>query len=185
MRGREFSRWSIPVRRIGTLLALSVGLLGGKLSASTILFTDTNLGGGLFRINYSLSGITFQANEALDITFPAAQFTLLQNGVAPSGFSVLLFQPNSPQGAPGVYSALALSGPVTPAGTFSVEALFTGTGSPGPQDFELDQFDSSGMFVSVVDTGTTTPAVPEPGSLPIYAVLIIAGGVAQATRRRT
>jgi hypothetical protein len=159
--------------------------MGGRLNASSILFQDTELSPGLFRIDYIMSGIVFQANEALELNFDASLYTQLQNGVAGAGFDLLLIQPNNPGGAPGLYSALALTGPLTPTGTFSVDAVMSGQSIPGPQQFQLNQYDTSGMFVETVDSGVTASSVPEPGTLPLNMVVLLIGGIAGAVRRRT
>src|SRR4051794_28013889 len=89
-------------------LVLTLGLFALTLPAAVINFTVTNVGANVFRYNYTVSAVTFQANQELDIRFDPALYSTLTSGVAPSGFSLDLFQPNNPPQAFGDYSAVAL-----------------------------------------------------------------------------
>src|ERR1700738_2666808 len=80
---------------------LMVGLTAGGLHAGSIQFDVTPTGGNIFRYDYLVTGFVFQRNEQLDIRFDPARYGVLSNGVAPSGFSVTLLNPNNPPGNPG------------------------------------------------------------------------------------
>ena len=178
--------------RMNCCLPLSAGLLlvllGTKLSAAAIVqFQVADLGGNLHRYNYSISGYSFQQNQELAISFAPALYGTLSNGLASSGFNLLLLQPNSPPGTSGVYSALALVNNPSLAGPFSVDFIFKGPGAPSTQPFLINQYDQSGTFVSTIGSGLTTPlggpAVPEPGSFSLGGVALLVSGVLWTVRR--
>jgi len=171
------------MRNVPSVILLTVFAAVG-LSAATIDFQITPLGGNAFQYNYNLHGITFQANEELDIRFDPTLYGILSNGVAPSGFAVNLLQPNNPPGVFGDYSALAQVNNPSTAGPFSVQVTFIGQGQPGGQPFFLNQFNSDGVFISSVDAGLTTNALPEPMSLTLSASGLLLGAL-WAVRRRS
>jgi hypothetical protein len=177
-------------------LALWVGSIAVNLSAGTVNYeftvlpfappADAPAGSSMLQVTYLLSNFTFEANQELDIQFDPTLFGELSNGTTPSGFIVNLFQPNNPPGAPGDFSALNTSGG-TVTGSFSVDAVYLGSGSPGPQTYTIDQFDSQGNFVAQVSEGSTTPsngAVPEPGSAWLGGSGLAMSGVWWMIRRR-
>ena len=169
-------------RRLPRILLLSA-LLAGSLYASPIVQYQVITNGTTETYKYFVSGFDFLANQELDIQFgqlgSSNVFGHLSNGKAPAGFDVMLFQPNNPPQAPGDYTALALVDHPSLSGTFSVDVTLTGTGVPGPQFFTISQFDSNGMFVSLLASGNAqlaASAAPEPASfLPCGMVLVIAG----------
>jgi hypothetical protein len=133
-----------------------------------------------------MSGITLLANQELDIVFSAALYTTLSNGVVSSGFDLMLLQPNNPPGAPGHFSALALSNIGVVPGPWSVDFLFNGPGTPGSQPFFINQYDASGRFITTLESGTTqnSAQVPEPGTFMLLGLVVIGCGVGWAVRRR-
>ena len=177
--------------RIQTLFVFCAAFCGlvANASAATIDFTVTKLpAAGQFRYNYTVSGVDFLANQALDIQFAASLYSGLMNGVAGTGFQVLLLQPNNPPGVAGDYIALATLDHPSLAGPFSVDFTFLGTGTPGAQPFTIDQYSPSGMFVSTITSGTTTPrggvGVPEPGGFALSFLGLIVGGGWWLARRQ-
>ena len=179
-------------------LALWVGCLAANLSAGTVNYDFTVLpfappanapaGSSMLQVNYLLSNFTFLANQELDIQFDPSLFGTLSNATAPSGFTVDLFQPNNPPGAEGDFSALNISGG-TVTGTFSVDAVYLGSGAPPSQAYTISQFDSQGNFVSQVSSGFTVPtgdtSVPEPASFWLSSLGFMIGGAWWMIRRRT
>ena len=175
-------------RRLPRILLLSA-LLAGSLYASPIVQYQVITNGTTETYKYFVSGFDFLANQELDIQFgqlgSSNVFGHLSNGKAPAGFDVMLFQPNNPPQAPGDYTALALVDHPSLSGTFSVDVTLIGTGVQagagvqGPQLFTISQFDSNGMFVSLLASGSTQlagSATPEPASfLPCGMALVIAG----------
>ena len=170
-------------------LTLSAAVLAANLSAAAIVqFQVTDLGGTLHRYNYSVSGYAFQQNQELAISFAPALYGTLSNGVAGSGFSLLLLQPNNPPGVSGDYSALALMNNPSLAGPFRVDFIFNGSGTPGAQPFLVNQYDQSGNFISTISSGVTTPSgpsVPEPRSFSLAGVALLVGGALWTVRRRS
>ena len=169
-------------RQLPKLLLLSA-LLAGSLSASPILQYSVTTNGTTGTYHYFVSGFDFLTNQELDIQFgqlgSGNLFGQLSNGKAPAGFDLMLFQPNNPPQAPGDYSALALVDHPSLSGTFSVDFTLTGMGVPASQFFTISQFDNSGMFVSLLASGSTQlegSGAPEPASfLPCGVALVIAG----------
>ena len=178
-------------------LALWVGCLAASLSAGTVNYDFTVLpfappanapaGSSMLQVNYLLSNFTFLANQELDIQFDPSLFGTLSNPTAPSGFTINLFQPDNPPGAAGDFSALNKSGG-TVTGSFSVDAVYLGSGTPGPQEYTISQFDSQGNFISQVSSGFTVASgdttVPEPGSFWLGSLGFMIGGAWWMIRRR-
>ena len=171
-------------------LAIGAAILCAALSAAPIVQYDVvGLGGSAFQYSYTVSGVAFQQNQALEITFPAALFGSISNGVAPSNFSVLLLQPNNPPAANGIYSALALINNPSLAGAFKVDATYLGPGTPGAQSFSIVQYDATGAFVGSLSGGTTTArttsTIPEPSVGLLSGFGLCVCGVLLRVRRRT
>jgi hypothetical protein len=178
------------------LLSLTT-LMVCSVYADPIVQYQVNTVGNTGTYTYFLSGFDYRANQPclnnpallcddeLDIQFPVTSpviFEQLSNGVAGPGFDLLLFQPNNPPQAQGDYSALATVDHPPLAGPFKVDFTFTGSGTPGSQEFSISQFDvNTGSFQNaIVASGFTTAlvssTVPEPASwLYCGAGLIIAG----------
>jgi hypothetical protein len=175
-------------------LMVAAACLGAGLAAgATISFQTSDLpdvipGQDLREYVYTISGVTLQANQGIDILFNPATYGTLSNGKAGAGFDLALFQPNVPVGASGDYSALALVNNPSLAGPFSVDFVFLGPGQPGSQPFQINQFDSSGNFLRTISSGfTVAAAVPEPNMAPLAGVSLVLIAVAAgiARRRRT
>jgi len=146
------------------------------------------LGGTSFRYTYDFTTLSLQANQEVDIRFSPTLYSTLTNGVAGSGFSLAVFQPNNPPGAFGDYAALALVNNPSLTGPFRVDFTFLGAGSPGAQPFFINQYDAAGNFLRIVDSGTTTPPggnVPEPATWLLGAAGLIFTAIAKSARRRT
>lgn len=150
-----------------------------NLAAGVITVGTSSLGGNLYRDNYVLSGVTFQANEALDISFDPSLYGSLSNGVAPSGFSVTLLQPNNPPGDSGDFIALAQADNSSGSEAFSVQFMYLGAGQPGIQPVSLNQFDQNGVFQYAVDTPGVASQVqssqaPEPATFTLIGISFLA-----------
>ena len=184
MRTHNLREAVLSVITARALPLLFLGFIALNAHGANILFDTTNLGSNLFRFDYTFTGVTFQANQELDFMFVATEYSLLENPVVGSGFTPVTFQPNSPLGSPGIFGIFSPTGPQTPVGTFSVEAEFTGTGTPGSQPYEIDQYDASGGFEGVVGTGTagSSSQTPEPTTMIAGVALIILSLVSRAGR---
>jgi hypothetical protein len=188
------------------------GLLAFSLSAATIVQSQLTNAGTTGIYQYVVSGFNFSANQpclsdslppgnpafecfdVLDIEFDPNVFSQISNGVAPAGFEVLLFQPDNPPQAPGDYIAEAMVNQPSLNGTFSVDFALTGNGTPGSQQYSINQFDTAGSFMGAVPLNasgqtvgsTVLPAsgAPEPASLSLCGAALIMGSVLWALRGR-
>ena len=135
----------------------------GPLTAATITTNSTvstnGSGDTVYHYVYTLVGDPLLLNQEVEIRFAAGLYGLLSNGVAPAGFDLLLFQPNQPLGAYGLYSAVARVDQLSLSGEFSVDAVFLGSGTPGRQPFFINQWDAQGGIVTL-----DLSSVPEPGT---------------------
>jgi hypothetical protein len=180
-------------------ITLWVGLVAANLPAGTVSYdfsttpiappADAPAGSTVLQVTYLLSNFTFLANEELDIAFDPTLYGALSNGQAPSGFSLNLFQPDSPPGAPGDFSALATINNPSLTGSFSADVVFYGTGQPGPQSYSINQYDAQDNFVDAVSSGSTTPAtntpVPEPSSFWLGGMGLVIGAGRLVSRYRS
>ncbi|HLJ17643.1 MAG TPA: PEP-CTERM sorting domain-containing protein [Bryobacteraceae bacterium] len=163
-------------------IALSVGLLLSIFTSqalpTTIEYEALNVtpGQDLWQYNYFVSGTTFAVNEDFTIFFDYHNFSNLQNPqpTVSSDWNVIDLQPDLNLPDNGAYDALALVDNPSLTTTFQVQFDWLGSGTPGSQPFSINQFDSAGNLVAVVETGNTVPVtstVPEPGA----GLLFIAG----------
>jgi hypothetical protein len=180
------------MRVLIVLLLVGSGFLGGVRGAEVhyeIAGLGVNAAGqSLYRYTYEPVDIVFEKDQELDIRFDPNLFAALFNALAPPDFDVLLLQPNTPPGAFGDYSALALvSNPVI-SSPFSVDVVFIGSGIPGAQPYFINQYDGNGQFVATVIQGATTSGssavVPEPGSLSVVSAGLCMLGISCLLRRR-
>jgi|SRR6185312_12614183 len=168
------------------LVILFLSITAASLPATTIInFTTTALGGNSYRYNYSFSGLSLLANQELDIEFDPLLYGTLSQGVAGTGFDLALFQPNSPPGADGQYSLLALVNNPATTGTFSVNFIYNGTGAPGSQVFAI--YDDNFTPLHQLLIGNTDPLptgeAPEPSTLWLICMGAGFGAVIMARRR--
>jgi len=157
-----------------------------SLSSAPLLieYQVSVVGGDVLRYDYSISGITLQMNQDIDIRFDPALYGTLSNGVAPGEFNLLLLQPDNPPGTFGDYSALALADDPPFTGEFRVDFTYIGGGTPGSQPFFINQYDESRHLLATLASGTTVAAVPEPTSFALLGVSLLTGAIIRAVRRR-
>jgi hypothetical protein len=175
----QFKRGTSRVlSRVAALSILAVTTLtGATLSYSVQSLGPNASGDAVFRYTYDLSGVTLQENQELQIRF--------------SHFDLLLFQPNDPPGVPGDFSALALVDDPSLAPPFSVDVVYFGPGTPGSQEFLINQYvieNGSLLFQGTIESGFTIPAggvtpIPEPATFALCGMGILAAGLVQARRR--
>ena len=164
------------------------GLQGAEIQYEIADLGINAAGENLYRYTYNPVGITFEANQELDVRFDPNLFAMLFNALAPAGFDLLLLQPNNPPGAFGDYSALALVDNPVLSSLFSVDVIYIGPGIPGMQPFFINQYDENGAFISTLLQGSTASAdgvvVPEPASLSIVGAGLSLVGISCLIRRR-
>ncbi len=169
-------------------LSLWIGLFAANSFAAVIQFRVNDLGGSLHSYEYFVSGLTLQANQAIDIRFDPALYDTLSDGVVGSGFKLVLVQPNNPPGATGDYRAVALADNPSFAGPFGVNFTFVGNGTPGSQAFLINQYTAAGIFVSTIESGVTTllpqTTIPEPATFAFGCAALLLGGIVKTIRRK-
>lgn len=172
---------------------LLILVLSVPLGASTldVFFQVTSLGGNSYRYNYALQNYSFLEGDELAIEFPADQYASISNGEpsASLDWDLLLFAPNSPPGAAGVYSLYALADAPDVTIAFSVDFSWIGVDGPAAQPFSLNHYDpDTGEFLELLQEGITrtedTALVPEPSPtlLLLSGMLLILFGRSKTAR---
>lgn len=137
---------------------------GQILYAATDL-VDTTPGSDLWQYDYTLSGITFQANEGFSVFFDSAVYRNLQSfpPAVSADWNVLSVQPDVLLSAPGFYDALAVHNLPSPSSGHRITFVWMGQGMPGTQPFTVYNTD-----FSTRSFGQTMP-VPEPRTVWLIA----------------
>jgi len=137
------------------------------------------------RYRYFVKDLPLLAYQEVDIVFSPLLYEHISNGTGGPGVDILLFQPNDPLGATGLFTAMALQDHPNLDTPLSVDFTFLGTGRPGSQPFVINQFDATGKFIATVASGETVVAavgeIPEPGFLLPFCVAI---GLGMGLRRK-
>lgn len=149
-----------PLLRAGLFLAfLLVGNLP-RLNAQLVYvsyteqnLTDTTVGQDLWRYTYFVTGLSLEVNQGFSIFFDEATTTNLQSTPPTPNldWSVISVQPDLGLNSDGFYDALALVDNPSFVGTFSINFVWTGTGTPGAQRFTVYDAD-----FSTITEGQTT-----------------------------
>jgi hypothetical protein len=176
-----FPRFALP-------LALAVVLTASTTHAAAISYTTTDLGGGDWQVDYTVSGKTFNAFEGFSILFDETLYENVANlGTTNAPWFLSVLQPDIALPAPGIFDAIALADGAPIDGVFSVRFTYLGAGTPGSQPFDLTLWEpidpeaesADPVFLGVTDSGRTVRAsVPEPALF-----LLLGGGLAAAARR--
>jgi hypothetical protein len=142
---------------------VGVAALEARVQGESITATVTTVGANLYQYTYSFNGFNLMASQELDIEFPLAQFSSLSAGVAPSGFTLAVLQPNNPVGSRGDYTVVSDGSDPTMTGIFSVDAsLQSGVNTPPFfQSFLVYEL-SGNTIVGQIGSGQVNG--PEPGS---------------------
>lgn len=161
------------------LLSLVV-ISSSPAMAASISYSLTDLGSqqqDLWQIDYQLTGFDSDTYDGLQIFFNYGEYEDIALLSSSSDWDVLIFQPDMVFGLEedGTLDALPLTAGGVLSGSFSVQALWLGTGLPGTQSFEL--YNSTDWTAQ--ESGTTSP-VPVPGAL----FLMFSGLAALAAGRR-
>ena len=175
----QFLSWLLP------LVAL---LPGAPVHALTLHYQavdlpDTIAGSDLWRYDYQLGG-SVGSFESVNLLYSPMSYSDLdlKSALDSSRWSSLVIPPAPAGPADGILSLTA----VAPQGAseqtnFALEFIWLGSGTPGAQPFELLD-DSFNVIASGSTVPLGTPAIPEPGSLPLLAGAL--GWLAWQGRRR-
>ena len=185
-------------RARGTRALLRGMLIGGVAAlcmaahaAVVVPFTSTALGGSLWRLDYTLQGGAPAGGfDGITVYFEPGSYGLLANAAAPSGWDVLVAQPDSVIPADGFFDLLNLGGLLTgDVGTvaFSFDVEYLGAGAPGSQRFELYQASPNFRVVATGDTMRAS-SVPEPATAALLCLglggLTLRGRLANRAQRK-
>jgi hypothetical protein len=181
--------WSSRLSSIALSAGLLLSICASRGLSTTIQYqaTDINPTVGLWQYNYFVSDTTFTVNEGFTIFFDYHSFSNLQNPqpAASSDWNAIALQPDLNLPDNGAYDALALVNNPPLTATFQVQFDWFGSGAPGSQPFTINQFDSAGNLVTVLETGNTVPLTP-PSTVPEprAGLLFIVGAGALLLSRR-
>ena len=174
------------MRRLLIALIVCAGIAPSLSATPVISYTLASLGANLYEYTYQITGLTLLTNQELDLVFGPSMYGTISNGTAPAGFDVALFQPNSPAGANGLFSLLALTNNPSFAGTFSVDFTWSLPGIlPGAQPWEI--FDDNSVPLQLIGSGTTVSTVvptPEPSTWGMTFLSILCAGLIRRRYRR-
>ncbi len=129
-----------------------------------VTYTATQISGSEWQYDYQLTG-SFLSGDDLAVYFPlATSANLVDLGTGGADWTTFVFQPDPNLPADGEYDMLANIDNPSLAPNFEVQFQYSGTGSPGPQEFTL--YDPN---FNILDTGVTVPPtspspIPEPAS---------------------
>jgi hypothetical protein len=176
------NRVRLVQRRILFLAVAAMCFLPCTVNATTVHFVATDLsdatpGEDLWRYDYTVGGQTFSQGQFFDVLFDPLLYGALTAGPSPSSdWDVAVLQQPNPVNLPpfdrGIFDAFALVNDPSINGTFSLNFVYLGGGSPGSQPFQI-----YGSDAELLESGFTTPAgtvVPEPSSLLMFAFAILA-----------
>jgi len=122
---------------------------------------DTTPGQDLWQYTYSVSNYLFDTDYGFTIFF---DYTLYSNLEDPPPFvnadwDVMVWQPDLSIPDDGGYDVLALVDSASLADSFTLNFVWLGSGSPGPQPFDVYDFS-----YNAIESGQSSP-VPEPSTI--------------------
>jgi hypothetical protein len=168
-------------------LALVVLIAASTLPGETVTYDVYNIGGSTWRYDYTIvDPAAFPINQGITFDFALELYGPLSNPIAPAGWDVQTWNPDDPFGASGGFDLLALVDKPALTG-LSIQFEYLGSGTPGPQPFEIYTIDPD----FAVTGGGNTSHVPEPSA--VLTLGAVGGGLAafgalaalRSRRRRT
>lgn len=181
--------------RVVAMLALFVGGMQVSAGAAPISFTVEQLSDSQWRYTYfaDAAGNSWIPFRGFAIDFDAEFYGAISGFTAPSGWDPIAIDPYRPDNpdvfgpAPGYFDALVIADPVL-AAPFTVDFAWLGTGAPGSQTYRFYELDSQGTAVEF-ERGVTVPnsphSVPEPGTLLLMGMGVLACGAFCRRHRRS
>jgi hypothetical protein len=152
------------IRNVGALLVAQLWPLV-PVSAATIDYEATNLGGNSWQYNYVVTNDTLGAPlEEVTIFFDVTLYENLAVTASPPDWGSLVVQPDTLLPADGFFDSLASVAGIPVSGSlggFSVSFDYLGTGTPGAQPFDV----VNPTNFQVLESGTTIAVIPLPASL--------------------
>jgi hypothetical protein len=174
------------------LAIVFIGCLSSSGLAATITFQATDLpnvvpGEDLWKYEYVVSGVTFEADQGFSIYFDSSLYANLESPppAVSSDWDIITLQPDPGLPSAGIYDSLALVDAASLGQPFVLTFAWLGAPgtTPGSQAFSINQFDQSGNLLSYLELGNTSPAgtsapVPEPSS----GILLTVGVISMCRR---
>ena len=156
-----------------TILVLCCICVVPATNAETIVYEATDLtdlvpGEDLWKYTYTVSGYTFNSESLFGTYFDGALSSNLKDPTPNNSAWKSLVLPGDDADPTSIYSAFSLIDAPSLEDPFMVSFIWTGTGSPGPQEYFV--VDSAGIFAE----GTTQSSVP-PVPVPSSVILMISG----------
>lgn len=140
--------------------------------ATSILFNTTDLGGGTWEYEYTVTNDTLLTDiEEFTVFFEYGLYdNLIVTTPLTPGWDELTANPVLIFGSPndGFYDALALGLGIAPGNTasgFSVSFNWSGAGTPGSQPFDIVDTLTFLTIASGITTSSSGAPIPEPGTL--------------------
>lgn len=149
---------------------LNPGLVTTHALGTTIYYVPSDLadvapGEDLWRYQYFVHDFAFSENQGFTVYFDRNIYRALQSPPPSAGsdWDVITLQPDLNLPDDGAYDALALVDNPSLPGSFLVDFVYLGAGTPGSQPFDVNQFAPDGSFDGVLDSGFTL-SIPEPAT---------------------
>lgn len=190
----RFKTAGLGIRKCFLLVCATALFFAARLQATSIAFSITSLGtdvsgNAVDQLTYTVSGLTLQSSQELDLMYDPTVYRMLSNPVIGPAFTALLFQPDNPTGTSGDFGIVANADNTPLTGPFSVDVTLVGSAVLGPQPFTISQFDLSGNFIGIISAGSALPVsaptnMPEPAAGASTALALLLGVLGRNALRR-
>jgi hypothetical protein len=141
-----------------TPLILAVSAIVSLSSAEAqVTYTATAITGSTWQYDYTLTNPLSAPASEFTIFFSVNQFSNLSVVASPASWNSIVAQPDAGLPADGFFDTLSLTAGLSPGasqGGFSVQTMYSGSGSPGSQVFNI--IDS--LTFGILNFGDTTPS---------------------------